>query len=161
MNTSRLRVAVAFAGALSIAACEGTGGVGGMSQSQTLGTAGGAVVGGLAGYAISGGAVGALIGAAAGGLVGNRLGNWLDGDAQQAAAQAAARSAESGERVTWNKTGVTFQTTQQGWASPAGAAYTGSDGRTCRAIRQSATQGSETREDTVTLCKGAAGWVPA
>jgi len=161
MTTSKLRVAVAFLGALSLAACESSGGIGGMSQGQTIGTAGGAVAGGLAGYAISGGAVGALIGAAAGGLIGNRLGNWLEGDAQQAAAHAAARSAESGERVAWQKTGVTFQTTQEGWASPAGAPYTASDGRTCRAIRQSATQGNETREDTVTLCKGASGWVPA
>jgi hypothetical protein len=161
MNASKLRIAGAFAGALALTACEGSGGIGGMSQSQTIGTAGGAVAGGLAGYAISGGAVGALIGAAAGALVGNRIGNWLEGDGQQAAAHAAARSAESGERVTWTKTGATFQTTQQGWASPAGAAYTTSDGRTCRAIRQSATQGAETREDTVTLCKGATGWVPA
>ena len=161
MYTSKLRVAVAFAGALALAACESSGGIGGMSQSQTIGTAGGAVAGGLAGYAISGGAVGALIGAAAGGVIGNRLGNWLEGDAQQAAAHAAARSAESGERVTWKKTGVTFQTIQEGWASPAGAPYTAAGGRTCRAIRQSATQGNETREDTVTLCKGASGWVPA
>ena len=34
-------------------------------------------------------------------------------------------------------------------------------GRTCRQIRQSATQGSETKTDTITLCKGASGWVPA
>jgi heme A synthase len=161
MNTRKLRIAVACAAALTLAGCETSDGIGGMSRSQTIGTAGGAVAGGLAGYAVSGGAVGALIGAAAGGLVGNRLGNWLEGDAQQAAAQAAARSAESGEKVTWEKTGATFQTDQEGWASPEGAAYTTADGKTCRAIHQSATQGSETKEDTVTLCKGATGWVPA
>ena len=161
MNTRKLRVACTCAAALTLAAC-GTsgGGIGGMSREETIGTAGGAVAGGLAGYAISGGAVGALIGAAAGALIGNRLGNWLEGDADQAAAQAAARSAESGERVTWEKTGATFETTQKGWATPAGPAYTAGDGRTCRPIRQSATQGGETREDTVTLCKGATGWAP-
>ena len=166
MRTNKLCVVVAFAGALALAACEGSNGLGGMSlggmsQGQTIGTAGGAIAGGLAGYAISGGAVGALIGAAAGGVIGNRLGNFLEGDAENAAALAAARSAESGEKVTWKKTGATFQTTQEGWAAPAGAAYTASDGRTCRSIRQSATQAGQTREDTVTLCKGASGWGPA
>lgn len=161
MKTIKLSVAGVCALALTLAACETSNGIGGMSRGETIGTAGGAAAGGLAGYALSGGAVGALIGAAAGGLVGNRLGNWLEGDAQQAAAVAAARSAESGERVTWRKTGATFQTTQEGWAIPAGSAYTARDGRTCRAIHQSATQGNETREDTVTLCKGSTGWSPA
>ena len=162
MISSKAGYAVALVAALSLSACESTdGGIGGMSRGQTIGTAGGAVAGGLGGYALSGGAVGALIGAAAGGLIGNRLGNWLEGDSQQAAAHAAARAAESGERVTWQKTGATFQTAQEGWASPAGAAYNTPDGRTCRVIRQSATQGGETREDTVTLCKGASGWIPA
>ena len=94
MHASKLRVVVALTGALALAGCEGSNGFGGMSREQTLGSAGGAVVGGLAGYAISGGAVGALIGAAAGGVIGNRLGNFLEGDAENAAALAAARSAE-------------------------------------------------------------------
>ena len=163
MITGKQGYAVVLAAVLALGACENTsdGGVGGMSRGQTYGTAGGAIVGGLAGYAISGGAVGALIGAAAGGVIGNRLGNWLEGDSQQAAAQAAASAAESGQKVTWRKTGATFQTAQEGWASPAGAAYTTADGRTCRSIRQSATQAGETKEDTVTLCKGTSGWVPA
>ena len=161
MKMTRIHLAMALTAALALGGCESTGGIGGMSSGQTMGTAGGAVVGGLAGYAISGGAVGALIGAAAGGVIGNRLGNFLEGDAVQAAAQAAARSAESGEKVAWTKTGATFQTSQEGWAAPAGAAYTASDGRTCRPIRQSATQAGKTTEDTVTLCKGATGWGPA
>lgn len=161
MISNRLPLALILVASLALGACESSGGVGGMSRDQTYGTAGGAVVGGLAGYAISGGPIGTLIGAAAGGLIGNRLGNWLEGDAKQAAAQAAAKSAETGERVTWRKTSATFQTAQEGWAEPAGAASTASDGRTCRQIRQSATQGSETKTDTITLCKGASGWVPA
>lgn len=161
MNGRKLCIACACATVLSLGACETSNGVGGMSRDQTIGTAGGAVAGGIAGYMLSGGTTGALIGAAAGGIIGNRLGNWLEGDAKEAAAQAAARSAESGEKVTWKKTGATFQTTQEGWASPAGAPYTASDGRTCRSIRVSATQNNETREDTVTLCKGPTGWAPA
>lgn len=161
MSANRITIAVALAGAISLAGCESTGGMGDMSREQSTGTAGGAVVGGIAGYAISDSAVGALLGAAAGAVIGNRIGNWLEGDATKAAAVAAARAAESGEMVTWKKTGATFETTQEGWARPGGPAYTAWDGRTCRPIRQSATQNGQTREDTVTLCKGPTGWAPA
>ena len=161
MNRTRYPIAMALAALLAFTACESGGVVAGMSQGQTMGTAGGAAAGGLAGYLVSKSAVGVIIGAAAGGLIGNRLGNWLEGRNQDAAALAAARAAESGEKVTWKKTGATFQTSADGWASPTGAAYTAQDGRTCRSIQQSATQGSETRQDTVTLCKGASGWAPA
>lgn len=133
-----------------------------MSQSQTLGTGAGAVAGGLAGYVISGGPVGTLLGAAAGGVIGNRLGNYLEGDAQQAAAQAAARAAEvpTGQRVTWQKSGAYFQTAANGWASPTDEAFRDSSGRTCRHIRETATKDGSTQEDTITLCRGSAGWVP-
>jgi len=161
MSTRKLHLAAACAVVLALAACESSGGLGGMSQGETLGTAGGAIAGGLAGYAISGGPVGVVIGAAAGGLIGNRLGNWLDSDAQQAAAEAAARAAESGERVTWSRTGAAFQTVEEGWARPAGRSYRSHDGRTCREIHQSATKDGETVEDSVTLCRGSAGWVSA
>lgn len=161
MKMRQFHFAVALAAALALGGCESTNGVGGMSRGQTMGTAGGAVVGGLAGYAISGGAFGTLLGAAAGGIIGNRLGNFLEGDAAKAAAESAAKAAETGQKVTWQKTGATFQTAQEGWAAPAGDAYTGSDGKTCRKIQQSATQNGQTREDTVTLCKGTTGWVPA
>jgi surface antigen len=157
-------ISLALAAALGLSACEGTsGGVGGMSQGQTIGTGGGAVVGGLAGYLLTKGAAGAVIGAAAGAVIGNRLGNYLEGDDRQAAAKAAARAAEvpTGERVTWEKTGATFQVAARGWASPVAEAYRDTGDRTCRRIHQSATRGGETREDTVTLCRGAQGWVPA
>jgi osmotically inducible lipoprotein OsmB len=153
---------IAVAALLALGACEG-GGLGGMTQSQTIGTGAGAAAGGLAGYAISGGTVGTLIGAAAGGLIGNRLANHLEGDAQEAAAQAAARAAEvpTGERVTWERTGATFQTEAYGWATPTGAPFQASDGATCRRIHQSATHDGATEEDVVTLCQRASGWVPA
>jgi osmotically inducible lipoprotein OsmB len=164
---SRLPIsALALLGLMTLAACDtssgGSGGIGGMSQSQTVGTGAGAAAGGMAGYLISGGPAGALIGAAAGGLIGNRLGNYLEGDEQQAAAHAAARAAEvpTGERVTWKKSGAYFQTAANGWASPTGAEFRDGKGRTCRHIRQSATKNGNTQEDTITLCKEAAGWVP-
>ena len=158
---------LALLGLIALAACDtssgGSGGIGGMSQSQTIGTGAGAAAGGLAGYLVSGGPAGVLIGAAAGGLIGNRLGNYLEGDEQQAAAQAAARAAEvpTGERVIWKKSGVYFQTAANGWASPTGAEFRDGSGRTCRHIQQSATKNGNTQEDTITLCKGTAGWVPA
>jgi|GEM_PF-1543764 len=44
------------------------------SQKQTAGIAGGAVVGGLAGHALTGGsAAGTIVGAAVGGVAGNEL----------------------------------------------------------------------------------------
>jgi surface antigen len=163
---SRLPIASLALGALvTLAACDtssGFGGIGGMSQSQTIGTGAGAAAGGLAGYLISGGPAGTLLGAAAGGVIGNRLGNYLEGDAQQTAAQAAARAAEvpTGQRVTWQKTGAYFQTAAHGWASPTDEAFRDSSGRTCRHIHESATSSGSIQEDTVTLCKGSTGWAP-
>lgn len=149
-------VSLVLSALVTLAACDtSSGGLGGMSQSQTIGTGAGAAAGGLAGYLITGGPVGTLLGAAAGGVIGNRLGNYLEGDAQQAAAQAAARAAEvpTGQRVTWQKTGATFQTAANGWASPTGEAFRDSSGRTCRHIHESATSGGSTQQDTVTLCR--------
>jgi surface antigen len=158
---------LALVSLVTLAACEtssgGSGGVGGMTQSQTIGTGAGAVAGGLAGYLISGSTSGTLIGAAAGGLIGNRLGNYLEGDEKKAAALAAVRAAESptGERITWKRSGVYFQDAANGWASPTGAEFRDSSGRTCRPIRQSATKNGNTQEDTINLCKGPAGWMPS
>lgn len=162
---SRLPIfALIFGALIALSACDtSSGGLGGMSQSQTLGTGAGAVAGGLTGYLITGGPTGTLIGAAAGALVGNRLGNYLEGDEQEAAAQAAARAAEvpTGQRVTWEKTGTYFQTAANGWASPTGEAFRDQNGRLCRQIHESATKSGRTQEDTITLCQGPSGWVPA
>lgn len=160
-------ITVALAALLALTACENTfnddGGVGGMSRSETIGTGGGAVAGGLAGYLLTDNAAGALIGAAAGGLVGNRIGNYLEGDDETAAAKAAARAAElpADRRVTWERSGATFQTAAKGWASAVGEPYQDDNGRTCRRVHQEVTKGDTALEDTVILCKGTKGWVPA
>jgi len=148
--------------ALTLSACESNG-IGGMSESQTIGTGAGAAAGALAGYLITGGTTGTLIGAAAGALIGNRIGNHLEGDETKAAAHAAARAAEvpTGERVTWKKTGTFFGTSASGWASPTAAAYTDNSGRSCRNIHQEAEKDGKSYADDVTLCKEPAGWVPA
>lgn len=155
---------LALAAALALSACSSdNGGPMGMDSNQTLGTGAGAAAGGVAGYVITGGPVGTIVGVAAGALIGNRLANFLEGDAQSAAAQAAARAAElpTGEKVTWKKTDALFQTAGSGWAAATGAAYRDSSGRSCRFVRESATNGGHTTQDTVKLCKGSAGWVPA
>ncbi len=152
---------LALAASLALSACNSSGGVGDMNQSETLGTGAGGVAGGLIGYAISGGPAGTIIGAAAGGLIGNRMANALDGDADSAAGQAAARAAESNEgtTVTWRKTDALFQTEASGTATPKGAFFTDSSGRTCRYVYETAVQNGKMTQDTVKLCKGPSGWV--
>ena len=66
---AKLLMAVALA--MGLAACGGTG--------ETVGTVGGAAVGGAVGSAITGGsAIGTLGGAAAGGYIGNKAGESYD-----------------------------------------------------------------------------------
>ena len=134
-----------------------------MSSGETIGTGAGAAGGGLIGYAISGSPAGVLIGMAAGGLIGNRLSNALEGGDESAAAQAAGRAAESstGETITWRKTGPFFQTEGQGYATAEGPLFTDASGRTCRHVRETAISKGKETTDTVTLCKGPAGWVAA
>jgi osmotically inducible lipoprotein OsmB len=157
-------ISLALAATLGLSACSSqNGGLLGMNSNQTLGTGAGAAAGGLAGYLITGGPVGTIVGVAAGALIGNRLSNFLEGDAQAAAAQSAARAAElpTGEKVTWKKTDVLFQTAGSGWAASSGAPFQDSSGRTCRFVHEVATIGDKSQEDTVKLCKGSTGWVPA
>ena len=152
---------------LGLSACatssDGSSGIGGMTQSQTLGTGAGAAAGGVAGYFITGGPVGAIVGAAAGGLIGNRLANYLSEDAQEIAADAAIRAATvpTGQHITWQKTNAFFQPEWTGWASPTNEPFQDSGGRTCRNIRLSATKDGSTQQDTITLCRGSSGWRPA
>lgn len=155
--------ALALAGCLALSACNSEGGIGDMTSGETAGTGLGAVGGGLIGYAIEGGPVGVILGAAAGGLVGNRLANYLDGDEQSAAAQAAARAAEAnvGTVVTWRKTDALWQTEAQGTATPRGGFFTDSGGRSCRFVYETMIKNSQQTNDTVKLCKGSSGWVPA
>jgi osmotically inducible lipoprotein OsmB len=54
-------------------------GCAGMSRNETIGTAGGAVLGGAAGSAVTGGStIGTVGGAAAGGIIGHEIGERQD-----------------------------------------------------------------------------------
>ena len=133
-------VSFALAATLALSACSSENGS--MDSNQTLGTG---------------------AGVAAGALIGNRLSSFLEGDEQTAAAQAAARAAElpTGQKVTWKKTDALSQTAGSGWAESTGTSFQDSSARSCRFVRQSAAKGGQTMEDTVKLCKGPTGWVPA
>jgi osmotically inducible lipoprotein OsmB len=67
MSKALIAVGIALASVLGIAGCGSTG--------ETVGTAGGAVLGGAAGSAVTGGStIGTIGGAAAGGIIGHEVG---------------------------------------------------------------------------------------
>lgn len=104
MKVSRIAIATALVASLAGCAQNGYGGYG---PKQTMGTVGGAVIGGLAGQAIGGGTgrlwatgAGVLLGA----LVGSEIGKSLDRADRQAMAertQYALESGQSGQPVEW------------------------------------------------------------
>ncbi|SMH60140.1 RT0821/Lpp0805 family surface protein [Azospirillum agricola] len=128
MNRTKTTRAMALATvmALSVGACQ----TGSMSTSETVGTLGGAVAGGLLGSRFGGGAgkvattaVGTLLGAYAGNLLGRRFG---DAD-QTRASDAEERAVSSNQAITWNNP----QSGYSGNVQPT-RTYQDSNGQTCR-----------------------------
>jgi hypothetical protein len=142
---------------LLLAACNGQGGdaLGGIID--TPGTAN------LGDYAFAGGSGNAELGIEPKAIIGDKMAGFLDKDDQGAAAMAAAQAAglPMGQKVTWQRTTDAVRTTAAGFASPVGAPFQETSGRTCRFVQQSATRGSDSVGDAVKICKSAAGWVPA
>lgn len=103
------------------------------------------------------------LGAGPEGLIGGKLAGILGGDDRQSAAMAATQAASlpNGQKVTWQGTSNATSNPATGWASPVGAPYRDSAGRNCRFVQQSATHGSDSATDTVKICNGSGGWVPA
>jgi surface antigen len=97
------------------------------------------------------------------GLIGGKLAGILGGDDRQSAALAATQAASlpNGQKVTWQGTTNATSNPATGWASPVGAPYRDSAGRSCRFVQQSATHGSDSASDTLKICNGSGGWVPA
>jgi len=131
MRRSIAAIGLVFA----LAACEGGGGVAGMGQKQTIGAAGGAVAGGLAGSMIGSGsgkllAVGA--GALIGGLLGSQVGKSLDTKDQQYAEGAFDRASASpvGQTESWRNP----ETGNYGTVTPVRETRD-SSGRPCREYR--------------------------
>jgi surface antigen len=96
-------------------------------------------------------------------LIGDKLAGILGGDDRQSAALAATQAASlpMGQKVTWQGTSNATSNPATGWASPVGAPYRDSAGRSCRFVQQSATHGSDSASDTLKICNGSGGWVPA
>lgn len=97
------------------------------------------------------------------GLIGDKIATILASGDRQVAATAAAQAAglPNGQKVTWQGSTNTTQSPATGWASPVGGAYKDAGGRSCRFVWQSASHGSDSASETVKLCNGPGGWVPA
>lgn len=138
--------------------CVGTARAQEMGPKETMGTVGGALLGGVFGSMIGGNAaghiVGGIAGAAIGGFIGNRFGASLDEQDRIALAQATKRAMTSGGRSSFSNrnTGV------RGTARVTGTSKN-LVGQTCRTVEQEVVlkDGSVSR-DTVTGCKGPNGW---
>jgi len=113
--------------ALSLVACQGSG------PKETVGTLGGAAVGGLIGSQIGSGAgrgVAIAAGVLIGGLIGNQIGRKLDDRDRAYAAQAAQRSFEGpvGSTSSWRNP----NSGNGGRVRPTTGTYPGPNGRPCR-----------------------------
>ena len=106
---------------------------------------------------------GTTLGTGPDGVIGNKIASILGGDDRQTAATAAAQAAalSNGQKVTWQGSTNATDTPANGWALPVGAPYKDTAGRTCRFVQQSASHGSDSATDTLKICNGGGGWVPA
>lgn len=148
----KLAVAGVMVVALGLAACEHQG------PKQTIGTLGGAAVGGLAGAQIGSGkgqlaatAVGVLLGA----LIGSEVGKSLDKADQMYAERAANQALESrpsGQASTWSNP----DTGNSGATVPQRTTYSDS-GQPCREFQQTVTIGGKTQQAYGTACRDADG----
>lgn len=139
---------------MSLAACESIQNGG---TKQTVGTAGGAVLGGILGSKVGGGSgqlwatgAGALIGA----LVGSEIGQSLDRADQQYLGQAntTAQSAPIGETITWNNP----ESGNYGSVTPTRDGYADS-GVYCREYQQTIVVGGQEQVGYGTACQQADG----
>ena len=97
------------------------------------------------------------------GLIGDKIATILASDDRQAAAMAAAQAAglPNAQKITWQGSTNTTQSPASGWAAPVGGVYKDAAGRSCRFVQQSASHGGDSASETVKMCNGPGGWVPA
>lgn len=128
----------ALIASMSLAACANgqMGGIGGMGTKQTVGAAGGAVLGGLAGSQIGDGKgrlIATGVGTLAGLFLGSEIGKSLD-RADMAYANRAATTAHTapiGQQISWNNP----ESGNYGYVTPVNDGYTQS-GQYCREYKQ-------------------------
>ncbi len=96
-------------------------------------------------------------------VIGEKMSAFLNADDRGAAALAAARAASlpHGEKVTWQRTSDTSDSSAAGDASAIGATYKDTAGRSCRFVQETAKRGSDSVSDAVKICNSPAGWVPS
>jgi surface antigen len=135
-----------------------TGKVGGFGMKESIGTLGGAALGGLAGAQLGHGtdnlaATGA--GVLLGGLLGNQVGKSLDRADTTAARQTAGQALETaptGEAVPWHNpdTGNSGTVTPTRTYTPPQPQY---EGQVCREFQQAITVGGETQRGFGRACR--------
>lgn len=162
MNNARLGMLVmGMAGFLLVGCTEGFngqgGGLGGMGTKQTVGSVGGAVLGGVLGSKVGGGtgryiAIGA--GTLLGALAGSEIGKSLD-KADMAYAQSAMNrsyNAPIGQTINWNNP----ESGNSGTYTPTRDGYR-SDGQYCREYKQTIVVEGRTETAVGTACKNSSG----
>ncbi len=136
--------------ALALGACEN---MGNMGTKQTIGTGGGAILGGLAGSQIGGGSgrlwatgAGVLLGA----LVGSEIGASLDNADKAMALQANQRALSSpiGQQISWNNP----NSGNYGYVTPVNDGRDG-NGNYCREYTQSIYVGGRQETGKGTACQ--------
>ncbi|CAO3444351.1 RT0821/Lpp0805 family surface protein [Azospirillum largimobile] len=156
--TNRLRAtAIAATAALSLVACQtgNSGGIGGMNTTETVGTLGGAVAGGLLGSRFGGGAgklattaIGTLLGAYAG----QQLARQFTPADQNRASDAEERAVANNQTITWNNP----QSGNSGTIQPV-RTYQGDSGQTCRDYNHTVVIEGRTEVARGTACRQADG----
>lgn len=134
---------------LAVSGCADTG----MGQKETVGTLGGAALGGLLGSQFGGGTgklVATGIGVFLGGLAGREVGKSLDRADHLAANQAYSRAqaAPIGDTITWKNP----ESGHHGTYTPVREG-TSSSGRYCREFQQTVTVGGKTEQAYGTACR--------
>lgn len=146
-NMAMKIIKIASAGliALGLAACQD------MGPKETIGTLGGAALGGLAGSQIGGGtgqlaatAAGALLGA----YLGSEVGKSLDKADQLYAERAAGQALESNQQAAWNNP----DSGNSGTITPT-RTYQTAQGEYCREYQQTITVGGESQQAYGTACR--------
>ncbi|MGQ9371075.1 RT0821/Lpp0805 family surface protein [Azospirillum sp. ST 5-10] len=157
MTTLRMKVACA-AVALSLTACQGSGGFGGlgdMNTTETIGTVGGAAGGALLGSQFGSGsgqlattAIGTLLGAYAG----NMLAKNFSGNDRSRAVNAEQQAVVQNETVTWNNP----QSGYSGTVQPQGT-FRNSAGQLCRQYTHTVNTGNGSDSAQGVACQQANG----
>lgn len=152
--------ALALAAVLSLTACSGTGQQNpwGMGDKQTVGTAGGAILGGILGSKVGGGSgklwatgAGALLGAFAGSEIGKSLDRADMAYHQQAVERAYA--APLNKDITWNNP----ETGHRGVVTPVREGRETASGHLCRQYKQTIYVDGKSQTAYGTACQEADG----